>query len=238
MNIAIVFAGGIGQRLNNELPKQFLEIDGKPILIYTLEHFQNHKRIDKIYISTLSDYIDYTHGLIEKFNITKVASVVEGGVSAMESIYNALIAAKKENDDDSIVLIHDGVRPIINSKVIDNNIDSVIKNGSAITTIPCNETIVESKNGTIAHHVPLRKETFKAQAPQSFRLKDVIEAHKAVKNDYTDIVDNCTLFMSLGKEVSLVEGNFGNIKITTPEDVYILKGVLEYIKTKEECLNV
>lgn len=238
MNIAIIFAGGIGQRLNNELPKQFLEIDGKPILIYTLEHFQNHKKIDKIYIATLTSYIDYTKELIDKFNINKVASVVAGGSCAMESIYNALIAAKNENEGDSIVLIHDGVRPIINSEVIDNNIESVIKNGSAITTIPCNETIVESKDGSIAHHVPLRKETFKAQAPQSFKLKDVIEAHEAIKNDYTDIVDNCTLFMTLGKKVHLVEGNFGNIKITTPEDVYILKGVLEYIKTKKEALNV
>ena len=128
MNIAIIFAGGIGQRLNNGLelsPKQFLKINNKPILVYTLENFQKHKCIDKIYIATLKDYIEYTNELVKKFSITKVVSVVEGGSCAMESIYNALIEAKKDNPDNSIVLIHDGVRPIITQEVISNNIKNV-----------------------------------------------------------------------------------------------------------------
>ncbi|MBQ4646133.1 MAG: 2-C-methyl-D-erythritol 4-phosphate cytidylyltransferase [Candidatus Gastranaerophilales bacterium] len=238
MNIAIIFAAGIGQRLNNkedDLPKQFLEIEGKPILIYTLEHFEKHDNIDKIYIATLDKYINYVYNLVQKFNIKKACSIVQGGACAMESIKNALDVASKENPSDSIVLIHDGVRPIINSRVIDDNIKSVIENGNAITAIPCCETIVESKNGKIAHHVPIRKETFKAQAPQSFRLQDVLNAHNEIEN-YDDIVDNCTLYTKLKKEVYLVEGNFGNIKITTPEDVYILKGILEYVKVKENKL--
>jgi len=231
MNIAIIFAGGVGQRLNSttELPKQFLEINEKPILIYTLEHFERHEKIDKIYIATLEKYIEHTKNLLEKFNIKKVAKVVKGGNCAMQSIYNALNAAANENPKDSIVLIHDGVRPVINSKVIDNNIQSTIEKGNAITAIPCSETIVESKDSKVAHHVPIRKETFKAQAPQSFRLEEILNAHKTINNQYENIVDNCTLFMLLNKKVHLVEGNFGNIKITTPEDIYILKGILEYL---------
>lgn len=233
MNIALIFAGGIGSRLNSSkdaLPKQFLEIEGKPILVYTLENFQKNKNIDKIYISTLSSYIDYVWELCGKYNIDKVSSVVSGGECAMESIYKGLIAAKEDNcPDDSIVLIHDGVRPIITQKVIDDNIDCAIKNSNAITVIPCQETIVVSEDYKSAKYVPIRKETFRAQAPQTFRLGDVIEAHKNVSN-YENIVDNCTLFMKQNKKVHLTEGNFGNIKVTTYEDVCLLRGILQYLK--------
>jgi len=234
MNIAVVFAGGIGLRFGDNVPKQFLKINKKPILIHTLEHFQNHPNIDKIYISTLSEYIDYVWELVKENNINKVCDIVRGGDCAMESIYNALLVAQEENDKNSIVLIHDGVRPVLNSEVIDNNINCTIKNGNAITVVPCCETMIASIDGNVADFVPIRKETFKAQAPQSFRLNEIIEAHKLARNSfgYENIVDNCTLFMKLNKKVYLTQGNFGNIKVTTPEDVYILKGILEYINKK------
>lgn len=236
MNIAIIFAAGKGERLNfehDELPKQFIEIEGKPLLIHTLENFQKHEMIDKIYISTLIEQIGHVKNLVKKWNIDKVSDVIEGGSCAMESIYKTLKRAKKDCDGDSVVLIHDGVRPIITPDVINNNIKSVINDGNAITIIPCNETIVVSYDKKKANCVPIRKETFKAQAPQSFRLDEIIKAHESVKS-YNNIVDNCTLFVKLGKEVNLVEGNFGNIKITTPEDVYILEGILKYFKLKKE----
>lgn len=236
MNIAIIFAAGVGQRFDDKMeniPKQFLEIDGKPILIHTLLNFQNHKMIDKIYIATLDKYIDYVYQLCEKFNILKLQKVVKGGACAMESIYNALKIAHEENDENSVVLIHDGVRPVITNEVIENNIKTTLEKGNAITAINCAETIIVSKDFKKANSVPIRKETFKAQAPQSFRLKEIFEAHNQIKEQgYEDIVDNCTLFMKLNKDVNLVEGNFGNIKITTQEDVYILKGILEFIKNK------
>lgn len=237
MNIAIIFAGGVGQRLCNSkdsIPKQFLEINGKPILIHTLEHFQNHPEIDKIYISVLENYIDYTKELVKNFKIDKVKGIVKGGKCGQESIYNALKCAQSENPDDSIVLIHDGVRPIITEKVITDNIESVKKYGTGVTSTPCYETILVSKNGDIPQHVPLREETYAAQAPQSFRLGEILEAHEKIKN-YDGIVDSCTLFHILGRETRLVRGNFGNIKITTPQDVFILKGILEF---KKEAENV
>lgn len=235
MNIAIVFAGGIGQRFGNDfdkLPKQFLKINNKPILVYTLEHFQNHEKVDKIYLSVLAQYLDYTKELIQEYNLSKVVKIVEGGSCAMESIFNALEVAYNENPKNSIVLIHDGVRPIINKDVIDENISSVQKYGTAVTAIPCNETIVVSQDKKTANKVPKRCETFKAQAPQSFILEEIYQAHRQIES-YEDIVDNCTLFSQLGKKVNLVKGNFGNIKITTPEDVYILNGILEYLNSKE-----
>ena len=242
MNIAIIFAGGMGLRLNNSkesIPKQFLKINEKPILVHTLEKFQNHPEIDKIYIAILKEYKDYTKMLVDKFRLSKVKGIVEGGATAMESIYKGLLAAQKENPSNSIVLIHDGVRPIITDKVISDNIISVRKFGTGITSTPCYETILVSKDGKTPEHVPLRKETFAAQAPQSFILEEIIEANKQIGN-YDGIVDSCTLFHVLGKETHLVDGNFGNIKVTTPQDVYILKGILEYLKEveKEKCLKV
>ncbi len=250
MNIAIIFAGGKGERLNsnsnsnpncnqNSIPKQFIKIDNKPILIHTLENFQNHKLIDKIYLATLKDYLDYTIELVEKYNLTKVKKVIEGDNCAMGTIYKTLVEAQKENPKDSVVLIHDGVRPIIKQEVITNNIKTTLEKSNAITVIPTNETIILSEDGANTLSVPIRKTAYKAQAPQSFFLGEIIEAHEKIRKtnpNYTDIVDNCTLYQILNKNTNLTLGNFGNIKITTIEDIYLLEGILNYFK-KENTIG-
>ena len=234
MNIAIIFAGGIGQRLNNgenSTPKQFLKINDKPIIIRTLELFQTHKDIDKIYISIHPDYYEYMQELVKYYYITKTVGMVNGGKTAQESIYNALKLAQKENPQDSIVLIHDGVRPNITEEVITKNIECTKKNGNAITCTSCFETILISENGINPKHVPYRKDTYAAQAPQTFHLGEVIEAHEITRKTnpkYTDIVDTCTLYKTLDKKTFMVKGNRGNIKITTIEDLYILRALIRY----------
>lgn len=234
MNIAIIFAGGVGQRLNNgenSTPKQFLKINDKPIIIRTLELFQTHKDIDKIYISIHPDYYEYMQELVKYYYITKTAGIVNGGKTGQESIYNALKLAQKENPQDSIVLIHDGVRPNITEEVITKNIECTKKNGNAITCTSCFETILISENGINPEHVPYRKNTYAAQAPQTFHLGEVIEAHKITRKtnpNYTDIVDTCTLYKTLNKKTFMVKGNRGNIKITTIEDLYILRALIRY----------
>lgn len=234
MNIAIIFAGGIGQRLNNgenSTPKQFLKINDKPIIIRTLELFQTHKDIDKIYISIHPDYYEYMQELVKYYYITKTAGIVNGGKTGQESIYNALKLAQKENHQDSIVLIHDGVRPNITEEVITKNIECTKKNGNAITCTSCFETILISENGINPEHVPYRKDTYAAQAPQTFHLGEVIEAHEITRKtnpNYTDIVDTCTLYKTLDKKTFMVKGNRGNIKITTIEDLYILRALIRY----------
>jgi D-ribitol-5-phosphate cytidylyltransferase len=234
MNIAIIFAGGIGQRLNNgenSTPKQFLKINDKPIIIRTLELFQTHKDIDKIYISIHPDYYEYMQDLVKYYYITKTAGIVNGGKTGQESIYNALKLAQKENPQDSIVLIHDGVRPNITEEVITKNIECTKKNGNAITCTSCFETILISENGINPEHVPYRKDTYAAQAPQTFHLGEVIEAHEITRKtnpNYTDIVDTCTLYKTLNKKTFMVKGNRGNIKITTIEDLYILRALIRY----------
>ena len=236
-NIAVIFAGGVGKRLNvaeNATPKQFLLINNKPIIIHTLELFQNHKEIDKIYIAIHPDYIDDMKELTKKYGITKTAKIVKGGNTAQDSVYNALKSAIEENNPNTIVLIHDGVRPNITEEVITKNIECANKNGNAITSTPCFETILESENGINPVNIPYRKNTYSAQAPQTFHLGEILEAHEKTREinpDYTDIIDSCTMFDRLNKTTYMIKGNYGNIKITTIEDLYILEGILKYRNT-------
>lgn len=236
MNIAIIFAGGSGVRMGSGIPKQFLEIDGRPILVHTLRLFQYHRKIDKIYLSVLEDYIPYAQSLIEEHRITKVAGVMAGGKTAQDSIYIALKRAAQENPEDSIVLLHDGVRPFVSYDVISENIRMVQTHGNAITCTPCYETVLLSKEGETVDSVPYRKETFSAQAPQSFYLKDIIHYHDLVrnsKNGYENMVDACTIARSLGVQPHMVMGNRGNIKVTTPEDVYMFRALLQYKENEQ-----
>lgn len=224
MNIAIIFAGGVGQRMGSNIPKQFLNVYGKPIIIHTLEKFQYHDDIDKIYVACKEDLIPYLKKLVKKYNITKIpkrGGIVPGGATGQDSIFNGLSAAYKENDGKSIVLIHDGVRPLINDEVISKNIASVKKYGSSITCTPSFETPVISYDGSNVDELPKRAHVYTAQAPQSFRLKDIYEMHLKVRKEnpgYVDIIDSCTLMEKNGFQVRLIEGNRGNIKVTTPED--------------------
>ena len=144
MNIGVIFAGGVGKRMNSRVkPKQFIDVYGKPIIIHTLELFENHPEIDAIAVACLEDWIPYLQELLEKFNIKKVKKVVPGGASGQESIYNGLKAAEEiAAGEKSIVLIHDGVRPLINEKTITDNIESVKKYGSSITCVKVKETVL------------------------------------------------------------------------------------------------
>lgn len=237
MNIAIIFAGGSGVRMGAGVPKQFLEINGKPILFHTLSLFEEHHEIDKIYLAVLEDYIPYVWALATEFHIDKLAGVVSGGATAQDSIYRALKKAQEENPEDSIVLIHDGVRPFIGYDVISKNIESVKKNRSAITSNLCYETVLISKDGgETVDDLPHRNECYTAQAPQSFYLSDILEAHEIVRKEnpqYENMVDSCTIMKSIGKSTHLIEGNRGNIKVTTPIDVYMFRALLSYKENEQ-----
>ena len=236
MNIAIIFAGGSGVRMGAGVPKQFLEINGKPILIHTLQLFQEHEEIDKIYLAVSQDFIRYTQQLALDYRIDKIAAIVPGGETAQDSIYNALVKAEQENADDSVVLIHDGVRPFVEYGVISDNIESVQKYGSAITSTLCYETILVSRDGQQVDELPPRKDSYAAQAPQSFFLKDILEAHRAIRAvnpTYENMVDACTIYRELGKQPHMVQGNRGNMKVTTPEDVYMFRALIQYKENEQ-----
>ena len=234
--IAIIFAGGSGVRMGAGKPKQFLEVNGKPIIIHTLDIFENHPDIDEIFVACKEEYIEKLRKMLGRFDITKVRDIVPGGTTGMGSIYNALMAAKKQNDEDAIVLIHDGVRPCINAALIDEVIKAVQKKGAVATCTPLFETPIISRNGECVEETPARAECYTAQAPQAFRLGEILAAHDSVRVDnpeYRGIIDNCTLMHHLGWDVSIVKGPRTNIKVTTPEDLYIFKAMIEYRETRD-----
>lgn len=235
-NIAIIFAGGSGARMGSGMPKQFLEVAGKPIIIHTLDIFEEHDMIDKIYIACKEEYIKHLKKLIEKNLIKKVAGIVPGGTTGQDSIYKALKLAYEENDGDDIVLIHDGVRPYINSAVISEDIECVKQHGSAVTCTPLFETPVISSDGKTIEEAPSRDTFFTAQAPQCFYLKDVVAAHEQMRQNnphYDGIIDTCTLMKKLGHDLVMVQGNRGNVKVTTPEDLYIFHGLVQYHEVEQ-----
>lgn len=229
MNIALIFAGGTGQRMNSKTkPKQFLELHGKPIIIYTLENFDQHPDIDAIVVVCLKGWIDYLKKLLTKFAITKVTHVVEGGKTGQSSIFNGLKVIHENYPEDSVVLIHDGVRPLIDEQLITDNIKCVLKNGSAISVSPAIETItLKSENGKVGEIIE-RKKCELAKAPQSFYLKDIYAAHlKAQADKYTDAIDSATLMRHYGHELYTVKSSPENIKITTPSDFYMFRAMID-----------
>lgn len=230
MNFAVIFAGGAGKRMHSkEKPKQFLEMRGKPIIIHTLENFQKHPEIDGIIVVCIATWIDCMQSLIDNYNIKKVRQIVPGGATSQLSIFEGLKAVEKiVGDNDAIVLIHDGVRPLINARLISENIESVKQHGSAITTVAVTETIMEvEKNGLIVH-IPKRDNSRLARAPQSFWLKEIIRMHRmALEEGITDYIDSCTMMQHYGKRMYLVDGPRDNIKVTTPEDFYIMRALLD-----------
>lgn len=229
MNVAVIFAGGVGKRMNTKTkPKQFLELHGKPIIIYTIEKFDNHPEIDGIIVVCVEEWIVYLRNLIKKFGINKVVKIVPGGQSGQESIYHGIKACKELFDDNSVVLLHDGVRPLINEKVISDNIKCVKKNGSAITVSAATETIAMKNSNEEIGTILERKNCLIAKAPQSFKLGEILVAHeRAISENRLEFVDSASLMQFYGHKLFMVEGTPDNIKITTPTDFYIFRAILD-----------
>lgn len=230
-NIAVIFAGGSGIRMNTvSRPKQFLELNGKPVIIYTLELFDNHPDIDAICIACIESWIPFLKKMLRKFEINKVVDIVPGGETGQDSIYNGLRSADKWaklQGDEAAVLIHDGVRPLITHQTITDNIQTVREKGNCITCVPATETfVVTQDDGTL--QIPSRKDSLIARAPQSFLLKDVLGAHeKARSENRHDFIDSCTMMSHYGHHLNTIIGPMENIKITTPSDFFIFRAMVQ-----------
>lgn len=228
MNIAVIFAGGSGLRMHTKSrPKQFLELNGKPIIIYTLELFDNHPEIDGIVVSCIESWIPFLEKMIRKFEISKVVKIVPGGNSGQDSIYHGLCAAEEyTKQEDAIVLIHDGVRPLITEDTITDNIQKVKECGSCITCIPATETfIVKEDDGSL--EIPERANSLIARAPQSFHLCDILKAHRtAISENRHDFIDSCTMMSHYGYKLGTIIGPMENIKITTPTDFFVFRAMV------------
>lgn len=231
MNYALIFAGGVGSRMNAKArPKQFLEIHGKPIIIHTIEYFEEHLEIDAICIVVVEEWLEYTKKLIERYNIKKVKWLVKGGKSALESQYIGLNSIKMSKDysKDDIVLIHDGVRPLINKQVITDCINGVKEYGSAVIVAPAIETIVQSDEENMIIKTFPRSKCQLARAPQSFKIGEILDVHiKAKFENVYDFVDSTSMMLYYGYKIHTIEGPVENIKVTNPIDFYICRALLD-----------
>lgn len=230
MNIAVIFAGGTGTRMKTkDKPKQFLMVHGKPIIVHTIEQFEYHDEIDGIIVACIEGWIPYMEEMKYRYRLDKVGKIVPGGPTGMLSIHNGLLAASEcYGTEGNIVLIHDGVRPLIDKETISSNIASVKKYGSAITCTVAKETVVLVENDENVSDIPSRDNSRLAKAPQSFWLSDILQAqNRSIEEGDTNVIDSCTLMRKYGKPLHVVVGSSDNIKITTPDDFYIFRALYD-----------
>lgn len=229
MNIALLIAGGSGNRMGQDIPKQFMHIDGSPIIIHTMKCFQSHPDIDAIAVVCLKGWETVLQAYANQFRIDKMRWIFPGGNTGMESIHNGIYGLKDAGcDDDDLVLIHDSVRPLLSQEIISSNIAICKAYGYAITGIKCREAILESSDGFSSVASIPRDKLIRTQTPQTFRLKNIIDVHEEAKlKGISDSVASCTLIAEVGgREMHIVPGSEKNIKITTVEDLEILKALM------------
>ena len=235
MNIALILAAGSGSRMGNaDKPKQFLPIYGKPLMIHTIEAFEAHDDVEAIVIVTNDIYIDQVKVWCKQYDLGKVKAVVAGGDSRQISVYNGLMAVKTiAKKDDDIIIIHDAARPLISQKIISDNIKACEEFGAVDTVIKASDTIIRSSDEKTICEIPNRSELYQGQTPQTFKLSLILEAHEKAKSGLVpNVTDDAKLVLSLGKKVYLVEGSKQNFKITTFDDLMMLKALLKIGKTE------
>ncbi len=233
MNIAIIIAGGSGVRMGQDIPKQFLNVYDKPVIVYTLEAFQQHPLIDAIEVVCIDGWHDVLKAYCKQFGISKFENVVAGGTNGQESIHNGVADLLLRHNGDDIVLIHDAIRPMVTAEIITNCIHVCQQCGNAITVIPCAEAMLLTADGKSADDQIARTSLKRTQTPQAFYLKDLADAHaEAQRRGITNSIASCTLFVELGRKVYFSEGAEKNVKLTTPEDIEIFKALLKSENSK------
>ena len=228
MNVAIIVAAGSGSRMKSlKEPKQFAKVNGKPLLLYSLETFNSVNQIDAIIVVTNKDSLSFVEELCKNANIIKVKKVVSGGSTRQESVLNGLKSVKEFVSEDSIVLIHDAARPLVNETIIKENIEGVHRFGAVVTALPATDTLLQSKDDETISSSLNRKEMYQAQTPQSFLLGDIYRAHLLAQQDKLSATDDASIYVKyVQKPLGIVMGDKRNFKITTEEDLLILESYL------------
>jgi 2-C-methyl-D-erythritol 4-phosphate cytidylyltransferase len=231
---ALIFAGGTGQRMSTRAtPKQFLELHGKPVIMYTIEHFERHPEVDGMVVVCLQSWIPELKRLLRRYDIHKVTTIVAGGETGHASIYNGLVAMQETSADDDIVLIHDGVRPLIDEQLLTDNIAAVREHGAAITVERAVESVVRvSADGQIVD-VPPRDEMHVAKAPQSFRYGLIFELYAWAQAQGIATIDSAHLCHLRGIRPHVVASPPNNMKITKPTDYYVFRALYEAMENHQ-----
>lgn len=228
MVVALLTAAGTGTRMGQDIPKQFMHVENKPLIIHTMEAFQNHPNVDAIMVVTLPAWIAVLQAYSKQFNITKLKWVVPGGATGQESIHNGIIELSKELSPDSIVMIHDGNRCLVSSEIISNSLATFHTYGSAVAAIPCVEAVFRSNDDGTSSDVSIpREQLFRTQTPHTYTLEKLLWAHEeAKKRKITNTAASCTLMQALGERVYFSKGSETNLKITTVDDMLIFEALL------------
>ena len=227
-NIALIIAGGKGERMNQDIPKQFLNVFDKPVIVYTMEAFQKHEAIDGIEVVCLDGWQGMVYAYARQFGISKLENIVSGGQNGQDSIRNGLYdIIGRHNDPDDIVLIHDAIRPMVSRNVITDNIRVCREYGNAITVVPCTAAMLKTFDSVSTVEQVPRDNLKITQTPQAFFLPDIIEAHReALRKGITNSVASCTMYIELGRKLYMSRGSEKNLKLTTIEDIEIFKALL------------
>lgn len=236
MNIALILAGGSGVRMEQDVPKQFINVYEKPIIIYTLEAFERHPDIDAIMVSCLDGWHEILKAYAKEGNISKLKWIISGGENGQDSARIGLREMEKYCNDEDIVVIHDGIRPMVSSEIISDCIVKCRLHGSGLAAMRCQETIVRTDDGISGKTGISRDDIMRVQTPQAYRLGTVLEAHeKAFELGITNAVYTNTLMLDLGYELYFSKGSEKNIKITTTEDIEMFKSL--YNTKKEDWMK-
>ena len=226
-NIALIIAGGSGNRMHQDIPKQFITVNERPVIVYTLEAFEKHPEIDAIAVVCIEGWENVLWAYAKQFNISKLQYVVPGGKNGQDSIRNGVYELAKHFAPEDFVLIHDAIRPMVSSEIISDNIRVAREYGNAITVIPCAEAMMETDDGVVSIGSYPRDRLKRTQTPQAFRIGDICDLHKrALEAGITNSVASCTLKIEMGEPVYFSAGSEKNIKLTTVEDIDIFKALL------------
>ena len=237
MNVALILAGGIDSRFSMDIPKQFVNVNNRPIIVYTLEAFQNHPEIDEIIVSCLDGWQELVRVYGKQFNITKLKGIISGGKDAQESTYKALKHIKSNMDQGDIVVIHDAIRPMVTEEIISKSIKMCRKKGMGVAATHIMDTIMHSEDGKEGYRSINRYQIMKVQTPQSFNYSLIMTLHeRAIRENCIGAWDNSSMITALGEKVFFSEGSDINIKINTVEDVEMFK-VLYRMKSPEEYVH-
>ncbi|MCR4734992.1 MAG: 2-C-methyl-D-erythritol 4-phosphate cytidylyltransferase [Treponema sp.] len=228
MTIALLTAAGTGTRMGQDIPKQFMYVEDKPLIIHTMEVFQKNPAIDKIIVVTLTAWIEVLKAYANQYNITKLEWIVSGGNSGQESIYNGLIELEKHCSKDDIVMVHDGNRCNVSNEIIADSLATFKAKGSAVAVVPCVEVVYYSDDDGMSSQKSLPRENlYRTQTPHTYTLGKLLWAHaQAKEKNITNTAASCGLMSELGEKIYFSKGSEENLKITTVDDLMIFKALL------------
>ena len=228
MTVALLTAAGVGTRMGQDIPKQFIHVENKPLIIHTLEAFQRHPGIDAIIVVTLDSWMEVLRAYAKQFNISKLRWIVPGGTTGQESIFNGLACLKKEMDSDTVVMIHDGNRCLVSDEIISNSLATFARYGDAVAAIPCVEAVFRSNDEGQSSTVCIpREQLFRTQTPHTYTLAKLLWAHEeAGKRKIEGTAASCVLMQMLGETIHFSKGSETNVKITTVDDMKIFEALL------------